>query len=175
VSELHEAFAFREISSEDIDELAALVADAFAGYRSFAPAGWRPPTADTQAGVLQGWIADPDFWGELALDGRTLIGHATCVPAVRHSFRAAPEPTLSHLGHLFVKPRYWGMGAAAQLLTHATDAAATGGYTAMRLFVPVGQARARRFYARERFVAVGDPFDPGFGLPLIEYRRSFAS
>jgi GNAT superfamily N-acetyltransferase len=165
-----QTLAFREIARDDIDELAALVADAFAGYRAFAPAGWRPPTADEQVRVLQGWIADPDFWGELTADGRTLVGHATFVPA-RHSFRAAPEPTLAHLGHLFVNPGYWGSGAATQLLAHAMSAAAARGFTAMRLFVPTGQARARRFYARARFAAVGDPFDFGLGIPVIEYRR----
>jgi GNAT superfamily N-acetyltransferase len=173
VNAMPEAFAFREIDPVDIEALAVLVADAFVGYRGFAPTGWHPPSADAQVEVLQGWIADPGFWGELAMDGQTLVGHATCVPAARHSFRAAPEPALAHLGHLFVKPPYWGTGAATQLLAHATGAAAASGFTAMRLFVPAGQARARRFYARERFVAVGDPFDPGFGLPLIEYRRSW--
>jgi GNAT superfamily N-acetyltransferase len=166
-----EPLAFREIASDDVDELAGAVADAFAEYRVFAPAGWHPPTAGDQVVGLQRWLADPDFWGELALDGQKLVGHATCIPA-RRSFRATPEPALAHLGHLFIKPRYWGTGAATELLAHATTAAATHGFTAMRLFVPAGQARARRFYARERFVAVGDPFDPGIGLPVIEYRRS---
>lgn len=169
-----EPLAFREIVRDDIDELAAFVADSFGGYREFAPAGWNHPTANEQVGVLQGWIADPDFWGELALDGQALVGHATYIPAC-HSFRVTPEPTLAHLGHLFVKPRYWGTGAATQLLAHATSAAATRGFTAMRLFVPTGQARSRHFYARENFVAVGEPFDPGIGLPVIEYQRSLAS
>lgn len=173
MQDTYKAFAFREIRDEDVKELAALVADAFAGYRTFAPAGWHPPTAGDQVDVLQGWIADQNFWGELALDGQTLVGHATFIPA-RRSFRAAPDPALAHLGHLFVKPRYWGTGAATQLLAHATGAAAAREYTAMRLFVPVGQARARRFYTREQFAAVGDPFDPGHGLPVIEYRRSLA-
>lgn len=167
------AFVFREIRDEDVKELAALVAAAFAGYRTFAPAGWDPPIAGDQVDVLQGWIADQNFWGELALDGQTLVGHATCISA-RHSFQAASDPALAHLGHLFVKPRYWGTGAATQLLAHATSAAAAHGYTAMRLFVPTGQARARNFYRRERFAAVGDPFDPGHGLSVIEYRHSLA-
>jgi hypothetical protein len=45
----------------------------------------------------------------------------------------------------------------------------------MRLFVPAGQARARRFYAREGFVAVGKPFEFGLGLPVLEYQRSRAA
>jgi GNAT superfamily N-acetyltransferase len=162
---------FREIVPGDIDEVAALVADSFADYRAFAPADWQPPAASEQIRVLQGWIADPDFWGELALDDRALVGHATFIPAVRHSFQAVPDPTLAHLGHLFVKPRCWGSGVAAQLLARARTAAAGRGYAAMRLFVPLGQGRARRFYTREGFIAVGEPFDFGLGLPVLEYRR----
>jgi GNAT superfamily N-acetyltransferase len=167
-----EFLAFREIAHDDIDELATLVADAFVGYRAFAPAGWRPPSAGEQARGLREWITDPGFWGELASEEQTLVGHATFIPAARHSFRAAPHPSLAHLGHLFVKPMYWGSGAATRLLDHATSAAASRGFTVMRLFVPVGQARARSFYAREGFVAVGEPFEFGLGLPVLEYQRS---
>jgi GNAT superfamily N-acetyltransferase len=166
-----EDLVLRDVGCDDIEELAALVADAFVGYRAFAPADWQPPSAGEQSRVLQHWIADSQFWGELASDQRALIGHATFVPAARHSFRAAPDPTLAHLGHLFVRPRYWGSGVATQLLAHAMTAAGARGFATMRLFVPAGQARARRFYAREGFVAVGEPFDFGLGLPVFEYRR----
>jgi GNAT superfamily N-acetyltransferase len=163
---------FRPIVSNDIDQLATMVADAFACYRAFAPADWEPPPANEQVRVLQDWIADPDFWGELASEKQTLIGHATVIPASRHSLRAVPDPALAHLGHLFIKPRYWGSGVAAQLLARAVTAAARE-FGAMRLFVPAGHARARGFYTREGFSAIGEPFDPGLGLLLLEYRRSF--
>ena len=165
------AFAFRKITSDDIDELAAAVAEAFVGYRGFAPPGWQPSPESEEARVLQRWIADPDFWGELAAVRQTFVGHATFIPAARHSFRPAQDPFLAHLGHLFVKPPYWGSGAATQLLGHAMSTAAMRGFLAMRLFVPVGQARARRFYTRESFVAVGEPFEFGLGLPALEYQR----
>ena len=43
----------------------------------------------------------------------------------------------------------------------------------MRLFTPAPQARARRFYEREGWAAVGDEFhDPGPNLVVIEYRRA---
>jgi len=151
--------------------VAALVADSFAAYRAFAPADWQPPPASEQVRVLQRWIADPDLWGELASDAEALVGHATFIPARRHSFRAASDPGLAHLGHLFVKPRHWGSGVAAQLLARARTTAAVRGFAAMRLFVPVGQARARHFYTREGFSAVGEPFDFA-GLPTLEYHRS---
>ena len=104
-----------------------------------------------------------------------MIGHAAVTPAARSSIRAVPKPEIAHLGHLFVKPQYWGSGVAAELLAHATAAATRRGYESMRLFVPVGQARARRFYSREGFSAVGDPFDPGLGLAVLEYRSPLSS
>jgi GNAT superfamily N-acetyltransferase len=170
-----EAVAFRRICSDDIDGLAALVADAFAGYRAFAPGDWQPPAASEQVAVLRRWIGDPDFWGEVARREGALVGHVTFIPAGRHSFRATADPAVAHLGHLFVEQQYWGTGVAAQLLEHAMSAAATRRFRAMRLFVPAGQARARRFYAREGFAAVGEPFDLGLGLPVLEYRRALDS
>jgi GNAT superfamily N-acetyltransferase len=126
------------------------------------------------ASGLHHWIADPDFWGELASDEQALVGHATFTPTIHRSFRPAPDPALAHLGYLFVKPEYWGSGIAAELLARATNAASARGLAAMRLFVPVGQARARRFYAREGFAAVGDPFEFDLGLPALEYQRSLS-
>lgn len=168
-----EPLVFREIASDGIHELAAAVADAFVGYRAFAPTNWQPPPAADEARRLQRWIADAGFGGEVACDGQRYIGHATFIPAERHSFRPAPAASSAHLLHLFVEPDYWGTRVAAQLLTHATDAAARDrGFAAIRLFVAAGQARARRFYTREGFVAVGEPFDFGLGLPALEYRRS---
>jgi GNAT superfamily N-acetyltransferase len=166
-----ETLSFRDICCDDIGELAAAVADAFVGYRAFAPSDWQPPPAADEARMLQQWIADPGFWGELASDGQTLVGHAAFMPAERHLFRAAPDASSAHLLHLFVKAEYWGSGVAAQLLAHTTSAAAVRGFTAMRLFVATGQARARRFYTREGFVAVGEPFEFGLGLPALEYQK----
>ncbi len=166
------ALVYRKINGDDVEELAALVSDAVAGYRAFAPAEWQPPPIGQQISGLRSWVADPDYWGELASDGPTLAGHATFIPAERHSLRVATDPGLAHLGQLFVRPPYWGSGVAAALLARATSAAAARNYTAMRLFVPAGQARARRFYAREGFTAAAEPFDIGFGLPVLEYRRT---
>ncbi len=163
---------FRAITRGDIVPLAGSVADAFTRYRSFAPDGWQPPTADTEAQVLQRWLADPGFWGEVAFEQSTLVGHATFISAAHHSFRREPDESLAHLGHLFVTPEYWGSGAATELMAHATRAARTLGFRAMRLFVPEGQTRARRFYEREGFSGVGEPFQFGLGLAVLEYRHS---
>jgi hypothetical protein len=102
-----EPLVFREIASDDIHELAAAVHDAFVGYRAFAPTDWQAPPAADEARRLQRWVADAGFWGEVACDGQTYIGHATFIPAERHSFRRAPDASSAHLLHLFVEPDSW--------------------------------------------------------------------
>ncbi len=169
--EVIEGLTFGSITRADIAALAASVAEAFARYRSFAPERWQPPTADSEALVLERWLVDPDFWGEVAFEQLTLVGHATFIAARRHSFRPEPGSDVAHLGHLFVTPEYWGCGAATQLLGRAVSAAQTDGFTGMRLFVPEGHSRARRFYEREGFNVVGEPFEFGLGLSVLECRR----
>lgn len=169
--EVVEGLTFRSVTRADIAALAASVADAFARYRGFAPDGWQPRTADCEAQVLAGWLADADFWGEVAYEGTTLVGHATFIPAARHSFRPEPDASVAHLGHLFVAPEYWGSGGAAELLGRAASGAQACEFTSVRLFVPEGQSRARRFYEREEFNVVGEPFEFGLGLVVMECQR----
>jgi GNAT superfamily N-acetyltransferase len=166
-----DALTFRAAHRDDIPRLAASVADAFACYRSFAPEGWTPPRAEDEIARMERWIDDPDFWCEAAFAPATLAGHAAMIPASRHSFRAVTDPSLAHLSHLFVAPAFWGSGLATRLIGDAARAGRAKGLTSMRLFVTAGQARARRFYEREGFSAVGEPFDFGLGLPVLEYRR----
>ena len=55
---------------------------------------------------------------------------------------------------------------------NAVEAAGAPGFTQLRLFVAAGQARARRFYEREGWLPVSEPFDdPSPGLTMIEYRH----
>jgi GNAT superfamily N-acetyltransferase len=55
----------------------------------------------------------------------------------------------------------------------AVKAARERGFGQMRLITPAAQGRARRFYEREGWVAVGDEFhDAGPDLALVEYRRA---
>jgi hypothetical protein len=69
--------------------------------------------------------------------------HRSCSadPASHHGFLPMPDPALAHLGHLCLKPAYWGSGIAAELLARAVNAASTREFNTMRLFVPVKQAR----------------------------------
>jgi predicted N-acetyltransferase YhbS len=162
----------RPIRSDDLEAIAANVADAFAAYRSFVPPDWEPPAATHEAEHLRRWIQLADRWGQVAIEREAIVGHVTTSLASSHSFRPDAEPSLVHLGHLFLRPTHFGSGLARRLLADAMGAAAARGFAAVRLFSPEGQARARRFYVREGFALVGEPFDPGFGLALVEYRRA---
>lgn len=165
----------RAITNDDIEAIATNVAEAFAAYRSFAPPDWEPPQAAREAENLRAWIQRGDRWGEVAIECERIIGHVTTSPASSHSFRPDAEPSLMHLGQLFLRPTHHGSGLARRLLADAIGAAAARGFTDLRLFSPEGQARARRFYFREGFALVGEPFDPGFGISLVEYRRALAA
>ena len=87
----------------------------------------------------------------------------------------AADPALAHLRNLFVDREHWGSGVAATLLDASAAEARERGFSTMRLFTPAGQARARRFYEREGWSAVGEEFDvPALGLPLVEYRYALS-
>jgi GNAT superfamily N-acetyltransferase len=148
-----------------------MVAEAFVGYRSFAPAGWQPPGAAEQADTLERWIADAGFWGALAEDHAGVAGFADFVPAMRHSVHPSPHPEMAYLGHLFLAERHWGTGLAARLLACACEAARGRGYRRIRLFVAEGHARARRFYAREGFTEAAETVQSGIGLPMLTCQR----
>jgi GNAT superfamily N-acetyltransferase len=171
--EAAEALTFRAITSADVPQLAAEVADAFSRYRDFAPADWQPPSADSEAERLGRSLNEGGFWGEAAFQETMLAGHAALIPAARHWFRTEPDAKVAHLIHLFVIPEYWGSGLGTQLMAHANSAAAAREHTSMRLFVFAGQSRARRFYEREGFISIGEPFEFA-GLPALEYRRQLS-
>jgi GrpB-like predicted nucleotidyltransferase (UPF0157 family)/GNAT superfamily N-acetyltransferase len=176
----------------DAGQLGRAIAEGFQGYLPFAPAGWTPRSAEDETEILRALLERDDFccllaWAEHAPAGwagaervgvervgaeRILAGHVGFLPAAS-AWRAVEDSDLAHLRQLFLTPDYWGTGLAGMLHTRALHAARERGFTAMRLFTPTGQARARRFYEREGWTVNGEPFcDPGFGLQLVEYHRS---
>ena len=166
------SWTLRRASPEDAAQVAAVLREGFEGYRSFAPPGWQPPTANWDVDALRTRLADPDVWCLLAEAGGAPAGHVSLLPAAKHSRWPTPEPGLAQLWHLFLRSDWWGSGLAAALHGEALREAGERGYREMRLFTPLAQTRARRFYEREGWTLAGGPFDaPGFGLPLIELRR----
>jgi GNAT superfamily N-acetyltransferase len=165
-------FSFREAEPADGAVIARVVADAFAGYRSFAPEGWEPPTAeDEMEHGVPPLLGDADAWCVVAEREGRVVAHSAFQPA-RTSIEPVDEGNLAHLKALFVDSEWWGCGLAGTLHSMAVEEAARRGFTAIRLFTPAGQARARRFYEREGWERRGDPIDAPFGLAVVEYRRT---
>jgi GNAT superfamily N-acetyltransferase len=167
------AFSLRAAAPADAEALAGGMGEALAGYGAFAPPGWTAPSLRAEAVHLRGLLADPQVWCLLAEGpAGAIAGQVTVLPASRAA-HPVPDPALGHLRNLFVRPDHWGTGLARALHAAALEAARERGFAALRLFTPAGQARARRFYEREGWVAAGAPFDdPAPGLPLVEYRRA---
>ena len=162
----------RRAGPSDAKLLEAVAAEAFEGYRSFAPAGWSPPPRGTEIITTIGErLADPTMWCTLAEIDGTPAGHVGFLASERTP-RPDPAPELAHLWQLFVRPPHWGSGLATRLHALAVEAATNQGYTMMRLHTPSGQARARRFYEREGWQAAGaHAADAVLGLETVEYRR----
>lgn len=160
----------RRATIADAEPLARGVIEGVEDYPSFAPPGWTAPSFEAELKHVREALADPDVCCLIAESGGALLGQITVLPAAR-----APHPvedvSLAHISNLFVRRDHWGVGLAADLHRAAVEAAGARGFTELRLFVAAGQARARRFYEREGWLPVSEPFDdPSPGLTMIEYR-----
>jgi GNAT superfamily N-acetyltransferase len=153
----------------DVPRIATLVADGFDTYRSFAPPGWTPPPVEEHERYLSVRLWDPDTWAALAERDDTLAGIVSMTPA-SNSRRPVADPLLAHLWQLFIARDHWGSGLATRLHGRVTEAARTRGYTAMRLFTPADQTRARRFYEREGWRISAAAEDDEIGFPVVQYR-----
>jgi GNAT superfamily N-acetyltransferase len=163
--------SLRRATSADATAVAQGAVDGVADYPAFAPPGWSAPSLEHELGDARAWLADPEYHCIVAeLDGR-VVGQVAIVAAARAA-RPVEERGLAHLRNVFVDRSQWGTGLASRLMDAAAEAARERGFDALRLFVAEGQARARRFYEREGWRPVGEPFeDAGPGLRMVEYRR----
>jgi GNAT superfamily N-acetyltransferase len=168
-------WTLRPAGPDDAPQVASVQFEGFEGYRSFAPPGWEPPDPREELERARERLGDPEVWCLLAEEDGEAAGHVAFMPARIHA-NPSDEPGLAHFWQLFVREPWWGSGLATTLHAEAVREAAARGFTAMRLFTPAGQARARRFYEREGWTAAAEPSDaPEFGMPLVEYRRAINS
>jgi GNAT superfamily N-acetyltransferase len=146
------------------------VLEGVADYPSFAPAGWAAPSFEAEVDQLRASLADEQVWCLVAESEAELVGQITVLPAAIAA-HAVDDPELAHVSNLFVRRDFWGSGLARDLHRAAIDRTLEQGFRELRLFVAAGQARARRFYEREGWIAVGEEFDdPAPGLTMVEYR-----
>jgi GNAT superfamily N-acetyltransferase len=161
---------FRDATAADAPRLAIVMAEGFDSYRAFAPAGWQPPGVDECRDAMAQRLGQPGVWCRLAERGPDVAGYVALLPAAE-SRRAVADPRLAHFWMLFVRAPWWGSGLARRLHAAACATARSRGFTAMRLYTPAQQARARRFYEREGWVLAGRPTpDEELGIAIVEYR-----
>ena len=160
----------RAATSDDLPAIARLLVECNATYVEFAPAGWRAVPYEMQLEHERQALSLPERWVAVGEQGGVVVAYAAFVDA-RLTRVPVNEPGLAHLGRLFVDPSHWGSGAAVTMHARALDEAAARDFTAIRLFTPTAHGRARRFYEREGWQAVGEAPGLGFGMPLTEYRR----
>lgn len=152
----------RRATPADVDTILEMTRSAFARYAEFAPAGWTLDRVDPEAqrARILATLESPDAVVELFADG---AGH----------FAWRPERDSARLLALFVEPHAWGTGLATRLHDRALATMRERDFSRASLATPAGQARARRFYERERWEPAGETeFSDAFGLELIEYRRA---
>jgi GNAT superfamily N-acetyltransferase len=165
------AYRLRRATAGDAEALAHGAVEGVSGYGEFAP-GWRGPGYEHELADARALLGDPGYHAFVAEAGGEVAGQVA-VLAADATGRPAEDPTLGHLRNLVVAEAHWGTGLATTLLRAAEDDARERGFAALRLFVAEGQARARRFYEREGWRAVTEPYhDPVPRLSMVEYRRA---
>jgi GNAT superfamily N-acetyltransferase len=167
-----DAAGFRTATPEDAGALAETVELAFELYREIAPEGWAPPPVDPEP--FRARLRDPAVWCGVAEVNGEMAGHVAFIPASQHASYPVDDRALAQLWQLFVREQHWGSGIATRLHASVLEEARGRGYTHFRLYTPARQERARGFYEREGWRAVGEPFtEPAFGgMELVEYHRS---
>ena len=166
--------AFRTAVPDDAGEIAQTVALAFRDYREIAPPDWAPPPVEPEA--IRVRLRNPNVWCQVAEDAGRMAGHVALIPAALHASYPLDDPSLAHLWQLFVRQEDQQLLPIQHFSSGVLAEARARGYSTFRLYTPAAQLRARGFYEREGWHAVGEAFtEPSFGgIELIEYRRSLA-
>ena len=163
---------YRAATPRDATIVAALTAAGFATYRDFAPGGWQPRTAIQQEPEMYDRLNRGDVHARLALAEPELAGFTGWMPASRGRPRRR-VPGRAHLWSLFIAPRWWGTGLAADLLEWSVSGMRESGYNQAQLWTPEAHARARAFYEREGWTASSlVQFSPELDLDVILYERA---
>ncbi|MCA1679223.1 MAG: GNAT family N-acetyltransferase [Actinobacteria bacterium] len=159
-------------STADARIIAEILAEAFEGYRAWAPPEWSPPRSDEAEATLAAALSGADVWFLLAIAQGKAVGHVALSPFTMVQPQPPPAGTIN-LWQLFVRPPWQGRGVAAQLMGAAVAEARRRGFRRMRLWTPRDADRARRFYEREGWTATGSTRGrTSVGLPVVQYARA---
>jgi len=161
----------RRAERDDIDLLLADVQSGFDSYVEFAGPGWAPPDAFAGREHNLEILSEPTTWAIIAFVGPAPAGHVAFFPA-RVPGAGALIPGMAHVWQLFVLPEWWGRGVAPVLHGAAIAEMESRGYRQARLYTPTRHRRARRFYERRGWSAVGEEWNDNLKLMLCQYRRA---
>ncbi len=158
----------RPAEPADAAVIAAITAAGFETYRSFAPPNWSPWVPTAQETLERFGIEGAH--SIVAVAGDDIVAVGAHVPARN----GRDGPLIAGMGHVtavFVTEPWWGTGVATEILAWLVDDMHAMGYGEGRLYTPVGQTRARAFYAREGWREVAGPLPaPELGLDIMELR-----
>lgn len=146
--------AFRDGTPDDASALADLFARSFTStFGHLYPAG---DLADFLSGMtadrFREQLSDPTFRFRIASDGPELAGYIKLGPP---ELPVETPPQTIELCQLYVLEQWHGQGIASALMDWALATATAQGARQIQLSVFIDNHRARRFYERYGFVAVG--------------------
>ena len=165
------SFTVRAGTRHDLGMMADNLEEGFGTYRTWAAAGWEPPSrVEMLLGMMQRFTKDGSWCVVAFTDEGAAAGHATARP--ERDEHDELRPGVARLTHLFVRRQFWGSGVAHELHEHLLAGMSDRGFASACLWTPVGQARARAFYERcgWRLSGAVDP-ENDLRLQLLEYVR----
>lgn len=157
---------FRTATAPDLDEVVDLAAQTFP-YS--APEGSDPQNIARHIAsylnphVFAGYLADPAARLILAEDSVTkessaLLGYSLLLirpPQEAEIAALLPGAATAELSKCYVRPSHFGSGLAAELMTETLARARAAGVATVWLGVSAVNERAKRFYHKQGFIAVG--------------------
>jgi ribosomal protein S18 acetylase RimI-like enzyme len=118
------------------------------------------------------YLALPDAFSVVAEKDTDLAGFATAMHGWSDDSASALNPSLCHLGMVFVAPSYWGRGIGAQLVGAMLHAARKRGYDRAQLWTQTFNLRAQRLYLGQGFARTGRSKQDEHGDTIELYARS---
>jgi GNAT superfamily N-acetyltransferase len=116
-------------------------------------------------------LEDPTTIAHISVTGGRITAVAAAGPEAASFQPSRLESTSAHLSTLFALPETHGDGSTQALHDAVLAELAARGYQTVRLWVPAGAQRARRFYERNGWAATGAT-TLFAGLERVEMRRS---
>jgi diamine N-acetyltransferase len=146
-------FTIRPATAEDAAALAGLNAEVQALHAAADPRTYKPADPAAARVVFASWFAEPDFRGLLALAGGAPAGYLLARIVRREENVFSYERRYLYIDQMCVGRAYQRKGCAQALMAAARELSRALGLHALALDVLALNARARRFYEKEGFVA----------------------